>query len=471
MSSNPPRIPTPSASRVAAAVREVVAAVDLLADLALQGALAGLPGPASVALAESVHRAGDRLAAVSTVATGVVHQSDAAAAEGFASTRAWLQLRCRRSESEASALVGSALDPRGDYLATGEAWLAGEVPGAAVRVITREVGLGLRALPVAERAVRREDAEGILLEVARRAPVRDVTRAAKHLRFVTDPDGMRQAALDAFDEQHLRLTSAGAGFDVRGYLSAETAAALTAVLQSTVDHWYRSGELAPDDQPDAHGSDDPSASRRRRLRRPHLLALALGHLATRLLDAGAVGTHHGVRPHVTLTVDLDHLAAGLGGQLHVTGHDDPVLLPPDSIRRLLCDADLHPVVTARAPSATPDDATWRRAFVAHLTDAARSVLYLGRTQRTAPPRLRRALEVRDRHCAFPGCRIGTDRAQAHHVTEWEHGGTTDIATMVLLCHRHHHAVHEGGWSISPTPGIDPRTNGCWTFSPPPRRKP
>ena len=160
MSSNPPRTPSSSGLLVTAAVRQVADAVDLLADLVRQGALVGLPGAALAELTESVHLAGDRLAAVSTVATGVVHQSDAAAAEGFASTRSWLQHRCRKSESEATVLLGSAFDLRGDYAATAEAWLAGEVPGAAVRVITREVGLGLRALPVAERAVRREDAEG-----------------------------------------------------------------------------------------------------------------------------------------------------------------------------------------------------------------------------------------------------------------------------------------------------------------------
>jgi len=27
--------------------------------------------------------------------------------------------------------------------------------------------------------------------------------------------------------------------------------------------------------------------------------------------------------------------------------------------------------------------------------------------------------------------------------EWEHGGATDMANLVLLCRRHHVAVHEG----------------------------
>ena len=46
------------------------------------------------------------------------------------------------------------------------------------------------------------------------------------------------------------------------------------------------------------------------------------------------------------------------------------------------------------------------------------------------------------------------------------GGTTDISNAVLLCVQHHHAVHEGGWTISRTAGVDPHTTGCWTFTPP-----
>ena len=36
---------------------------------------------------------------------------------------------------------------------------------------------------------------------------------------------------------------------------------------------------------------------------------------------------------------------------------------------------------------------------------------------------------------------------AHHLVHWAHGGTTDIPNLVLLCHRHHWTVHEGGWQV------------------------
>jgi hypothetical protein len=30
---------------------------------------------------------------------------------------------------------------------------------------------------------------------------------------------------------------------------------------------------------------------------------------------------------------------------------------------------------------------------------------------------------------------------------WARGGTTDLDNLVLLCHRHHRLVHEGGWQL------------------------
>src|SRR5438874_997057 len=80
------------------------------------------------------------------------------------------------------------------------------------------------------------------------------------------------------------------------------------------------------------------------------------------------------------------------------------------------------------------------------------VLDLGRTQRLPNRAQRRALMVRDGGCRFPGC---TERryVEAHHVQHWIDGGLTDLANLLLLCWRHHHAVHEGGFRISFEHGV------------------
>jgi len=36
---------------------------------------------------------------------------------------------------------------------------------------------------------------------------------------------------------------------------------------------------------------------------------------------------------------------------------------------------------------------------------------------------------------------------AHHIKHWAQGGRTDLSNLLLLCHRHHWMVHEGGWQL------------------------
>jgi len=60
--------------------------------------------------------------------------------------------------------------------------------------------------------------------------------------------------------------------------------------------------------------------------------------------------------------------------------------------------------------------------------------------------VRRALRARDRGCRFPGCEHRRF-VDAHHVRHWARGGETTLTNLVLLCRRHHRAVHEGGYRV------------------------
>src|SRR5208283_4724356 len=86
-------------------------------------------------------------------------------------------------------------------------------------------------------------------------------------------------------------------------------------------------------------------------------------------------------------------------------------------------------------------------------------LNIGRRARSIPPAIRRALMLRDRGCAFPGC-THTAFLHGHHIQHWVHGGETSLANVVLLCTFHHHLVHEGGWTA--TSGTD----GAFAFHSP-----
>lgn len=72
------------------------------------------------------------------------------------------------------------------------------------------------------------------------------------------------------------------------------------------------------------------------------------------------------------------------------------------------------------------------------------------TART-PSRLQmRALLMRDRCCAVPGC--GRVRfLNAHHVHYHSRGGPTTLDNLVLLCSEHHRALHDGYFTITAHP--------------------
>ena len=74
------------------------------------------------------------------------------------------------------------------------------------------------------------------------------------------------------------------------------------------------------------------------------------------------------------------------------------------------------------------------------------ILDVGRRTRTISPALRRALAARDRQCRFPGC--GNRRCDGHHIEHWTDGGRTALDNLVLLCRRHHRAVHEEGYRVT-----------------------
>ena len=78
--------------------------------------------------------------------------------------------------------------------------------------------------------------------------------------------------------------------------------------------------------------------------------------------------------------------------------------------------------------------------------AGGEILDVGRRTRTISPALRRALVARDRQCQFPGCH--NRRCDAHHLRHWADGGATALDNLVLLCRRHHRAVHEEGFGVT-----------------------
>ena len=140
----------------------------------------------------------------------------------------------------------------------------------------------------------------------------------------------------------------------------------------------------------------------------------------------------GERIALTLTVGLDTLRTQLGEKvtsLALLGEN--TWIRPETARRLACDADIIPAVLGTASE----------------------VLDLGRKARTANIALRRALTLRDRHCAHPGCLRRPRKCHAHHIQHWIDGGETEPENCVLLCSYHHTLVHHSGWEIVMIDGL------------------
>ena len=127
--------------------------------------------------------------------------------------------------------------------------------------------------------------------------------------------------------------------------------------------------------------------------------------------------------------------AQLTGETSVGGRiDGGPVVPPETARRLSCDASVVEVVEATEVTEVVEDKHRTR------------VLDMGRRTRSIPPAIRRALTVRDGGCCFPGC-SNTRYVDAHHITHWAHGGETKLENLALLRSHHHKLVHEGGYSI------------------------
>jgi hypothetical protein len=74
---------------------------------------------------------------------------------------------------------------------------------------------------------------------------------------------------------------------------------------------------------------------------------------------------------------------------------------------------------------------------------------------------RRAVAARDRCCVVRGCNRPPAFTDVHHLIHLEHGGTTTVDNLVLLCRRHHVAWHRGhlDWGDLHTPWLD--QHGGW----------
>ncbi|MGE0816440.1 MAG: DUF222 domain-containing protein [Vicinamibacterales bacterium] len=291
------------------------------------------------------------------------------------------------------------------------AMACGQLSYAKVRALTRV------AMPANECA---------LLDVALAATAAHVERFVRAWRRVDEAEAGRTANTRHLNRQLATWVDDDGMVVIRGRLTPEVGAVVQRALEAAADRLFRDAAGAPTGDAQA---EDLTPSQRR--------ADAIGLLAevalSAGLDAGTAGDRYQVIVHVSAETPNPGTSAPTGGSTAYR-HRDAVVevdhgalnVSAETYKRLACDASV--------------------VRIDH--DPKGNVLDVGRKTRTVPPSIRRALAARDRQCRFPACT--SRRCDAHHLEHWAEGGATSLDNLVLLCRRHHRAVHEGGGRISRT---------------------
>jgi hypothetical protein len=240
------------------------------------------------------------------------------------STAGWLRGRLRAGHPQASGWVRTARALyRGSLGGTGQALAAGELSVAHAAVLAA----GTADLPPGTAA----KAEPVLLEAARRLDPPRLRRVVAHLHEIADPDAADTRAQRQHERRGLWVSPTLAGMvAVDGLLEPEAGETLLTALEPLARP--RSAE------------DDRSGAQRR--------ADALTELARRALEGGRLPHNGGVRPQVTVTVELASLLGHPGLPGGEGGWVGP--LPAETARRLACDAAVTRVLVTRHPTQDPD---------------------------------------------------------------------------------------------------------------------
>ena len=390
-----------------------------IADLQVRPAWAASDTEA-VALIDATHTLITRLTAI---AAAHVHELDARGyprAQGATSASTWLRDRLRISVHAARRLIAlgkhmQAHPALADAVALGEVTAEqAAVIDAALADLPDEAGIAIAA-----------ECETALLAQAHSWEPGALATIGERILALVAPDVADEAlrrSLDRDEHQAHRargftLTDQGhGGVRVSGSLDVEAATIVRAALEPLcrpAASRRHDGGAHPDVDVDEATRDLRLPAQRR--------ADALVEVCRLVLAGTELPDNGGDRPQITLTLDYDTLTKQVTGGALDTGAP----LTPTALRRLGCDAGVIPSIL-RGPS---------------------EVLELGRARRLFTGPIRRALILRDRGCAFPGCDRPPRWTDGHHIVSWLDGGSTDLNNGVLLCRRHHRAVHHDGWTV------------------------
>lgn len=303
-----------------------------------------------------------------------------------------------------------------------------QVRAAATMRQLPEVGEAARAGTLAMRHVESftyalahiEDAkiqsrESEMVAAAVGSTPKDFHDRVRHLRDRLYPDDLDRAYLDGMERRDIQLAKTFGGWHLSGFLDIETGTKLDMVLRNL-------------SVPRTDGDRRSAAQRRMD---------GLEQLLDRTLEHG-LPSDNGIRPHLTVVVEAETLAAIAHPDRHDESAPDESLEPavlqgfgaigPVLLSVLLGDAEVTPILIKEIQP-NPE------------------VLDVGHAHRFATPRQAKAISFRQAGvCASDGCHhpIGHN----HHLHWWSNGGRTSLDEMDGRCSKCHALIHAGKLKVN-----------------------
>lgn len=344
-------------------------------------------------LSAQIHSATARLAVFASEYDTSLRWADA----GARSCAHWLTVNAGFDLRTSSELVrvGHALDALPQIRA---AFADGRLSFDKVRAVTRV-------------ATPRDEA--MWLDLAFQASGSQLARICRAVRSALDVDDPRRADDELARRGVRRWWRDDGMLEILAVLPREDGALVMAAIDSVVK------DLVAERR---HNESVETDTAERPLCESVLREDALVRICERCLSAASPEPVVAPTRQMVIHVDEAVLRSGdASGRSHV---EDGPWLSPQSARWLACDSD---VVTITERDGKPLD--------------------VGRASRLITPRLRLALQARDRGCRYPGCGVPANRTEGHHIRHWLDFGRTDLENLVSLCRFHHRRHHEGKFVI------------------------
>jgi hypothetical protein len=300
---------------------------------------------------------------------------------------------------------------RETYHATREAFAAGAINEAQVRVIVQAA----QKMPEAATAEQREAAEqGLVAKAVAGMNARRLRQAGRRMLEAVSEDLADEQEADQLDgeekraevETWLRLSDNDDGTVSGRFVIPELQAQLLrAALErlSAPRRWSRNNAGEP--------VEDETL-----LTGPLSYTEHLGQAFTELLEHLPTDGHGSVGATMMVHVKYQNLLDGLASARLDTG----VHASAGQARRLACNAGIVPVVLG----------------------GDSEVLDLGRVRRLHSTAQRRALSVQYDSCAAEGCERPFAWCEIHHPHAWSEGGETSLDNGIPLCGHHHRRAHD-----------------------------